>query len=1023
MTTYRGTKGTKPPTGLSLKRDGNKFTLSWKIGDKDYGAGQQFQSKRYYQTSDGSLKETAWTSTSITNTQTKESTSVTWSNYYPVTSKRLKIVEVHVRGRKKKYLKTGSSSDYIQEDWSGWASTLYQINEPKKPTVTSSLDSSLWNKSTFSWSYTDESPLHRPFYDLQYQSILVKDCTETDGSRLTWSTSNIGWRTGTTGSTGSITITEDTSLISGKSYTRWIRVRARGAGGASEWAYKKHVYALPNKAVISTGTAKETSSGMNIYTKWTAQSNAARPIDAVTVQYLTATPLAGLICPTGQTWTDALVQADTSGADAASFTANINIDLDECLWIRVNTQHDDQLITEGTPYRIKVGRLTDPDNLSVSVNSGTFQATISADNNSDVPDSFLAVVYKTASDPANAFINGVIPHGQTSTTVQCPDFTGETIDFGVYAVQGSYTLKTRADGVTQYSIVANMTSETVWDGGTIPASPTLTGEPTGRAGTVRLSWDWTWSEATSAEISWSDHEDAWESTDEPDTYEVTNIHSAQWNVSGLEEGRVWYFRVRLKRVSAAGEETFGTYSDIVSVNLSSAPLIPSLSLDKAIITEDGEVTASWAYVSTDGTRQAVAEICEYSGGVYGTPIASVETAQHITLAASEYGWTSGNIYNLCVRVVSASGQMSEWSDPVSVTITDPLTIAVTTSLSPLTIDGETVNGLTSLPLTVDITGAGAGGTTTLAIERLLPYYMERPDGSSGDGFVGETIVLVTQTGEATMTIDNDILLGTLDGGAWYKIVATIEDGYGQTSSEEIEFIVQWAHHAIVPSATITYDTETRTASITPITPTGALAGDTVDIYRLSADKPELIYPGADFESTYLDPYPAIGHFGGYRIVFKTFEGNYVTQDNDIAWTDYEGGLETAYSIIDFGGETALVLLNQNIGSSWSKDFAETRYLGGHIRGDWNKGVSMSGNVSTYALKTNDRELIETMRSLAVYTGVCHVRTIDGASYDADVQVSEDFNFDNFAASFTLKITRVDSVQYDGVLLTDWEVSS
>ena len=34
---------TKKPTGLSFKRNGNKWTVTWKIGDKDYGGGQTFQ--------------------------------------------------------------------------------------------------------------------------------------------------------------------------------------------------------------------------------------------------------------------------------------------------------------------------------------------------------------------------------------------------------------------------------------------------------------------------------------------------------------------------------------------------------------------------------------------------------------------------------------------------------------------------------------------------------------------------------------------------------------------------------------------------------------------------------------------------------------------------------------------------------------------------------------------------------------------------------------------------------------------
>lgn len=1021
MATRRGTIGTKRPTGLSLSRKGNKFTLTWKIADKNYGAGQQFQRKVYYITAPGDLKETSWTSQAISDTQTSESTTITWTNYYPTTNKKLQLLETRVRGRRQKYLEKGSLSNYIQEDWSGWSDKIYKIDEPLKPSITTSLDNVLWNKCTYSWSYSDSNPIHRPFYDIQYQSILVKDCTETDGSKLNWSTSNVDWKAGTTGASGSIPITEDTALISGKSYTRWVRVRSRGAGGPSEWSYGKHVFAYPNMAVISTPIVKPVSSGLNVYVKWTAQANAARPIDLTTVQYLTVTPLANLVCPSGQTWTDALVQADTSGADAASFTESISITDDECLYVRVNTQHDDQLITEGAPKLAKVGALSDPDDLNVTYNSGTYQATITADNNSSVPDSFLAVRYTTEDDP-KGFICGIIPHGSTTTgTIQCPAYTG-TIDFGVYAVQGTYSLKTRADGVTQYVVTENMKSDIVWDGGTVPAAPTVTAERTDSEGAVRVTWNWSWSDATGAELSWSDHADAWESTDEPSTYNVTSIHTAQWYVAGLDEGRVWYFRVRLYK-----DETYGDYSETVSVNLSSAPVAPVLELSQAIIPETGTVTASWTYLSTDGTAQALAEIvtATLSGGiwVYSDPIATVETAQHITLDATENGWTSGNIYLIAVRTTSASGQKSAYSDPVPVTIADALSISVSTNLTTVTLDGDSVDGLTALPLTVTVTGAGAGGRTTVAVERLLSYFMDKPDETVFNGYAGETVALVSQIGESAITIDRDVLISSLDDGAWYNLICTIEDGYGQSLTEETQFLVAWSHQAEAPTATIVMNKDDRSASITVDTPSGAVLGDAADIYRLSADRPELIVQGADFATTYVDPYPTIGEFGGYRIVMITKDGDYIDANAQPAWTDYNIPLSVPFSIIDFGGESVELLLNQNISASWQKDFTETKYLGGSVQGDWNKAVSRTGSVSTYMIRVENNDTIKSLRRLAVYTGICHVRTIDGSSYAADVQVSEEHSFDTFANEFSLTITRVDPEGLDGILETDWEVSA
>ena len=148
---------------------------------------------------------------------------------------------------------------------------------------------------------------------------------------------------------------------------------------------------------------------------------------------------------------------------------------------------------------------------------------------------------------------------------------------------------------------------------------------TDTVGTVQVTFDWAWQDARAAELSWANHADAWQSTDEPDTYVIDNTNASVWNISGLEVGQTWYVRVRL----VGGTEdapTYGGYSDTVSIDLASEPITPVLTLSSGIITDGGTVTASWVYVSTDTTLQAYAEVAEYDGTDY-TVIASTETAQ------------------------------------------------------------------------------------------------------------------------------------------------------------------------------------------------------------------------------------------------------------------------------------------------------------------------------------------------------------------------------------------------------------
>ena len=83
-------------------------------------------------------------------------------------------------------------------------------------------------------------------------------------------------------------------------------------------------------------------------------------------------------------------------------------------------------------------------------------------------------------------------------------------------------------------------------------------------------------------------------------------------------------------------------------------------------------------------------------------------------------------------------------------------------------------------------------------------------------------------------------------------------------------------------------------------------------------------------------------------------------------------------------------------------------------------MSMTGTL-TAAVITQDAETINALRRLADYTGICHVRTKDGGSYAADVQVSESRKQGTAhqIAEFSLSITRVDSESYDGMTYAEW----
>lgn len=969
----------KPPTGLNISRSGLSFTCGWTKGEK-------YSAQKFSWIIPG---YSAYVSESVGKDASNKTISLSAASFHPYTNWVIRYFNFAVKSKSKKL-----------GVWSGWEYKTIPLNAPWVDSLTVSPSDTYDNITSFTWSAQDRP--ENPLADIEMQT------------QVTYGNAVPNWNVPSYSYPASYTYTaQESSAVAAGPYTRWVRVRARGCAGVSGWVETHRTYGAPYAATNVRGSGVAQSGGINVKAWWNQPYDFAHPVDYTEACYAIAVPAAGLSCPSGTQFNRfSLLQG--RGDYAANFIS-ASLGADECLFVNVKSTHLLKSNVSSAALAM-IGKLKAPEITSVEQDDSTYRATITASNKSSVPDSFLVVQYRTKSKPNEIWTLGVIPHGQTAVTVQCPNWSLEdAIEFGVYAAVGSSSSITRADGVSSYAVTARMKSDTTWQGGTVPHAPTtVTVSDTDRTDTVRITWDWSWSEADMAVISWADHEDAWESTSEPQEYEIPNIHANEWNISGLEVGKKWYFRVKL--VKGTGENAVsGSWSKIVEKDLSSAPNTPVIMLSQKTITVDGSVTASWSYVSGDGTGQAFAELCEatYNNGTisYGTPIQTTESEQHITLFAAEEGWNVGETHYLCVRVTSASGRTTGWSIPVPVVVASPLSISIyETSLE---------NGkLTELPMTVTVTGAGYGGTTSLAIERAEEYHIAQPDEREYNGFNGETVFLLTQTGEEQITINKTDLLGRLDDNAAYRIVATITDELGQSDEAELEFTVNWEHKAVIPTGEAYIDN--TVAVITPDAESYE-EGDTCDIYRLSADRPELIYKGATFGESYVDPYPAIGDFGGYRLVYRTYNDDCITDDRIIAWLDLPCSLDIVYSLIDFADGQVEVLYDASQSNSWEKDFKETRYLGGSVTGDWNKAVGRSSSLTGAVVTIKDQENMRMFRRLADYTGICHIRTVDGSSYSCDIQVDEDRNYDKqtIRGTYNLKITRVDSDELDGVTYDEW----
>lgn len=1007
---------TKAPTGLSIKRSNMDFICEWKAGDSNYKKGQLF----WYKTN--LMKN--WKSIKVGPTTRRVTVSLSSSSYWPNKSKELTYVAFRVQGKKDSYSKgSGKHKITYYPKWSSKSHKKMTINYPASPTSASfSLSNEVSNSGTFSYESMQNTDDSRPFVSCYWQSVLIKECSTTNGKKVSWK----NYISGTGNATGSKTITEDSSVLAKGSYTRWFRVLARGARGNSDWRYARHVYAIPHRAdVIRAGTIK-TYGGRTIKLEWKSRNTVARPIDTIAAQYTMATPKADIICPEEASWEALTTTYPKDDTDGATVEISKSLPKDQCIWVRVNTKHDNNEAF-GKPFLAEIGELKEPAIKTVEIDVETKKATITAINNSEIPDAYLIIFFRTEKEE---YTLGVISPGSDSAIVQCPGFDGN-YTFGIQAVQGQPKTISDDNGVTKYVSSSSMKSQKVWKEGDIPIAPSNIILSQHSKDTISVSWNNTWKTATSATISWAQNPDAWESTKEPQTYDISSVHASRWLISGLEPG-VWYVRVRLN-MGKKEELLSSPWSKLAEIDISASPHRPALTLSNTVVSKEGEITATWSYVSGDGTKQAYAEIREAiitSEGIsYGDIIASAHSGQSASFKIPK-AWQEETTHYIACKTISISGKASAgWSEPIGITVAKPLNAVIEAdSLKEMTIEDEEGNtrniiALKSMPLTVKVTGAG-GGLTTIAIERAEDYHMLRPDWHTHEGYKGETVALKKQQGEEEITIDIDDLIGVIDDGAKYSLVATVSDSLGQTAEVRKNFETHWEHQALMPGVQAQVDMDKLAVKITPTATEGMAEDDTVDIYRLSADEPELIITEGKFGQTYVDPYPAFGYDCGHRIVTKTKNGDYITAEGSPAWMDVDEDdgdyLDVDFIIINFDGHKVKLPYNIILDNSWAKDFERISYLGGSVIGDWNPAVTRDLSVKTVAIATKDSETIQSMRMLSTYPGICHIRTPEGSSFEADIQVTEGQSYDKGIVEYSLKVQRVEPEDLEGMTLEEWE---
>lgn len=593
-----------------------------------------------------------------------------------------------------------------------------------------------------------------------------------------------------------------------------------------------------------------------------------------------------------------------------------------------------------------------------------------------------------------------------------PTETGEHVWYRVVATHDGYSVASEPVEAAALYKKADTSK------GSVATVDSVADNGDGESVTAKVSWQKSSTAAyDTTVISWSDDQDAWQSTDDPDSFEMDDVTwdddgdlSLTVKVKGLDDGTPYWFRAR--RTSSANDQK-GAWSAAVRCDVSSTPSAPTLTAPTTVERGRG-FAVSW---SAGGTQTAWRLLLMNAEGASDGAVLASGTggATSATVADGDARLSALDYARLAVEV-STGGDYAR-SASVDVAIADAPTAAVTCEQA-ITASGHAV--------TVAVTPTGAEFALSMTAEGSCSGWL--PDGSgeqaAGDVVWSERGLTGGEDGTVTLTVPD---AAKLVDGARYRIAvtptcagltgeaaepsfaytATDSDG-NETVGETHALEVAWAHQAAAaPSCAVTVDVDTRSATITPQKPADALDGDTWSLYRDTPDGFALVAEGLAFGGSALDPWAPYAADGAcsYRVAT-------VTADGDCDYADFAFEHACKAVRVDWEGGSVELPYNIDLSESYGKSFEGRSFLDRAAQGGtWGASVSRTCSLSCTVI---DGEVAEAVRDLARHAGSCFVRFPDGCAYEADVQVG---GIEQSATSgyvrVSMDITEVELASYVG----------
>lgn len=654
-----------------------------------------------------------------------------------------------------------------------------------------------------------------------------------------------------------------------------------------------------------------------------------------------------------------------------------------------------------------------PPSPSVEVEEYTLTATV--DNVSDVrSDEIEFQVY----DLTTPFTSGTATVQACMASFQCKVNAG-----------GEYRVRVRSANIYGtgriYSDWTDFTDSVI----TIPAPPGSITKIRGASSTsVYLEWD-TVNSAETYEIEYTTEERYFDSSSETTT--ISDIEYTHYEVTGLESGDEYFFRVRA--VNSQGESA---WTEVKSVVIGKKPAAPTTWSSATTVITGESVNLYWVHNAEDGSTERYAEVEITVGDHTETYTVENELAddeenpdkdatKHYTVDTSSYA--EGTQIEWRVRTAGITLQYGDWSIMRTVDVYAPPTL----QLSVTDQNGGIIQVLTSFPFFLK----GLAGPKT---QEPIGYHVtiSADEGYETVDSIGRTKIV--NAGEAVYsrfidTKDPLLLEFTpsnidLENGISYTIAVVVSMNSGLNTIATSSLDVSWTDVAYNLDSEIAINEDSFVAYVTPYCrdEDGAPIQDvTLSVYRREFDGSYTeIQIGIDTtkNTVVTDPHPALD-YARYRIVatskstgaisfydppgYPTGCGDVIIQWDE-EWSNFDVTNDAAETVQPLWTGSLLRLpYNIEVSDNVTPEASLVNYIGRKYPVSY-YGTSIDSTSSwNIAIDATDINTLYAIRRLQIWQGDVYVREPSGTGYWANIAVSYSKKYNDLTIPVTFDITRVE----------------